>query len=166
MTDKTARHNMPYIIQSQSQKEVTHNAALDLLDFYLNPVIESHALNIPPASPAQGQMWIVAAEGAGDWQGEDYKIAYFSQGSWNFFTPFEGQSVWMKSPKYHAIYTGGSWEYGIMRGNEIRIWGLKTLANRGNAISDVSGGSNIDIEARAAVNALLSLCRTHGLLET
>jgi hypothetical protein len=164
MTNDTIRLKMPYIKQSQSQKEVTHNAGLDLLDFYLNPVIEDHTLNVPPVSPTEGKMWIVALSSTGDWSGQENNIAYFLHGNWNFFTPFEGQTVWMKQPKYHAIFVSSLWEYGIMRGNEIRIWGQKTLANRGSAVGDASGGTIIDIEARAAINQLLSICRTHGIL--
>ena len=35
MPNTTNRVKLPYILQSQSQKEVTHNASLDLIDALL-----------------------------------------------------------------------------------------------------------------------------------
>ncbi|MGE4304737.1 MAG: Gp138 family membrane-puncturing spike protein [Novosphingobium sp.] len=48
---------------------------------------------------------------------------------------------------------------------EYRVGGVKVLGERQGAISDPSGGSNIDSEARAALSALLAIARSHGLIE-
>jgi len=44
--------------------------------------------------------------------------------------------------------------------------GTQVVSNQGAAVSDASGGTTIDVEARTAINALLARCRTHGLIAT
>ncbi len=52
---KTGRLGLPYIIQGQAQKEVTHNQALNKLDVYVNTVVED-ILNEFPSNPQEGSM--------------------------------------------------------------------------------------------------------------
>ena len=46
MPNTTNRVKLPYILQSQSQKEVTHNASLDLIDALLQAAMVSVGVNI------------------------------------------------------------------------------------------------------------------------
>lgn len=44
--------------------------------------------------------------------------------------------------------------------------GVVVVGTQGAAVSDASGGSTVDTEARTAINDLLARCRAHGLIAT
>ncbi len=155
----------PYILQSQSQKEVTHNEALNILDGLVQAVAEDDGLSTPPASPADGQVWIVASGATGDWAGHDGALAQFIGGAWAFHTPLEGWSVWVKSQGLAAHYDGAAWGTAVTA-TAVEIGGDQVVGARQAAIADAAGGATVDAEARAALNALLAACRAHGLIET
>jgi hypothetical protein len=69
-----------------------------------------------------------------------------------------------RSSGQSVIYREGSWETGIVRAHEIRIDGLTILRDRQPAIADPAGGSIVDGPCRAAVAAMLTALRTHGLI--
>lgn len=56
----------------------------------------------------------------------------------------------------HNVSTTGSY----------RVSGTQVVTSRQSAVADASGGSVVDTEARAAINALLARVRTHGLIAT
>jgi hypothetical protein len=56
---QTSRLGLPYIVTSQAQKEVTHNASLDILDALLQAAMVSVSVNTPPGSPVAGDCYIV-----------------------------------------------------------------------------------------------------------
>ena len=71
MTDeRSGRLSLPYMHAGQAQKEVAHNEALALLDIIVAAGVESADLSAPPASPTDGQCWIVAGPGTGAWGGQ------------------------------------------------------------------------------------------------
>lgn len=166
MADQTVRLALPYIKASQSQKEVTHNAALNLIDGLVQPVVEDRDLTAPPGSPAEGDIYIVAASGTGDWAGEDGKLAHYVGGAWAFYAPAEGWRVWLKDEGVEARYTGSAWVAGDVQAATVSVGGTQVLSAQQAAISDASGGSTVDAEARTALNALLAACRTHGIIAT
>lgn len=162
----TPRLAAPYIVQSQSQKEVSHNDALDVLDALVQPVVEDKDLTAPPASPAEGRVWIVGAGATGDWAGQDDALAQFIGGAWAFRAPAEGWSVWLKDEGLVARYDGSSWVVGVVTASAVEIGGDQVVGARQSAIGDAAGGTTVDAEARTALNALLAACRAHGLIET
>ena len=162
----TPRLAAPYILQSQSQKEVTHNEALNILDGLVQGVAEDNTLTAPPVSPAEGVVWIVAAGATGDWAGHDDALAQFIGGVWAFHTPLEGWSVWLKAQELATRYDGTGWVTGVITASSVEIGGDQILTARQPAIADATGGATIDAEARAALNALLAACRAHGLIES
>ena len=72
----TPRLNLPYILQSQSQKEVTHNDALNRLDAFVTPVVGEVA-DTPPSSPSVGDLVIVGTSSTGAFIGQDNNIAQY-----------------------------------------------------------------------------------------
>ena len=157
---------VPYILQSQSQKEVTHNEALNILDGLVQAVVEDDALTAPPASPAEGQVWLVAAGATGAWAGHDGALAHFIGGAWIFHAPLEGWSVWLKPQGLVARHDGSAWVGGVVTAATVEIGGDQIIGPRQSAIADATGGTTVDTEARAALNALLAACRAHGLIES
>ena len=53
MTDSTLL-GLPYMDAAQSQKHVTHNEALALLDISLQIALDTMNVTVPPGSPAEG----------------------------------------------------------------------------------------------------------------
>jgi Protein of unknown function (DUF2793) len=139
---ETARHALPNLFVGQSQKEVTHNEALARIDALLHPVIEAE-LAAPPAPLGlgdDGRCWLVANAAIGAWAGKSGQIARWSGGSWRYLSPCEGMMLWDENIGKRRFYISG-------------VWTVST------AITDPAGGSVIDIEARAALVAILQHLR-------
>jgi len=60
---------LPYVLAAQAQKHVTVNEALRLLDGLLQLAVLDRHLTTPPASPADGDRYIVASGATGAWSG-------------------------------------------------------------------------------------------------
>lgn len=159
------RFALPFIMTNQSQKEITHNEALTRLDMWLHLHISSADLSVPPSSPSEGDSWIVAAGATGSWESHDAEIAQWLDGQWRFFSPTAGVRAWVADRQVEAVYDDTGWKIGIVQGDKVMIGGQQILGARGAAISDPDGGTTIDTEARAALNAILATMRLHGLIE-
>jgi hypothetical protein len=100
---------LPYIAAAQAQKHVTHNAALDLLDGLEQLSVKDRDLTAPPASPAEGDRYIVGAGATGAWAGWDGDVALFSSGAWLRLSAREGWRVWVEDEATLLVRTGGAW---------------------------------------------------------
>jgi len=138
MTDMSAtpRFGLPLLAVAQAQKEVTHNEALSLLDALLHAAVEAGPLSAPPAAPAEGQCWIVGAAPTGAWAEQEGAIALWTAGGWRFLAPREGMRVRLDD---------GAWI-----GPDV--------------VAAPSGGTVIDVEARAALAALILSLEAQGLM--
>jgi len=164
MVNQTPRLGAPYIISTQSQKEVTHNMALNMLDALVQPVVETAGLSVPPVSPFEGGLWLVAGVATGEWLGHDGEIAQYIGGVWQFHVPFEGMQFWLNDDAMVAQYRSGMWHIGIVTANKLEVSGQQVVGPQQPAVGDAAGGATIDIEARVALNDLLAVCRSHGLI--
>lgn len=153
-------------IAGQSQKELFHNEALQRLDTIVAAAVEEAPRNDPPATPLSGQCFIVGTAPTGEWAGHASALAAFSEAGWRFVEPVEGLQAWVKSAAIPATFHAGAWELGALRGERLMIGGVQVVGARSAAIPNATGGSTIDTEARAAIAAMLSALRAHGLIET
>jgi len=78
-------------------------------------------------------------------------IAGYTSGGWRLIQPTEGMTAYVKSTGQTATYREGAWEIA---------------AGQLAAIPGPSGGSNVDVEARAAIEQILTALRHHGLIES
>ncbi|NJO82927.1 MAG: DUF2793 domain-containing protein, partial [Blastochloris sp.] len=85
----------PYLVEGQSQGEVTHNDGLNYLETLICGKIKDRNLTAPPGSPADGDAYIVMATATGAWAGHDGKIAAYYSG-WIFITPKESFRVYIE----------------------------------------------------------------------
>lgn len=147
MTDTpiTPRFAFPLLAVAQAQKEVTHNEALTLLDALIHAAVEAGPLAAPPASPADGQCWIVGGAATGGWAGHDHAIAVWTSGGWRFAAPREGMLVMRLTDGARLWFEGGAWQ------------------EPGTVAAPVSG-STIDSEARSALATLILHLAAQGLL--
>ena len=89
MTD-TPNLVLPYIAASQSQKHVTHNEAIRLLDGMVQLSVLSRVITTPPGSSTDGARYIVASGATGTWAGWDLNVAFWVDGAWMRLIPRVG----------------------------------------------------------------------------
>ena len=105
-TPSTPRFALPLLFAGQSQKEVFVNEAHALIDALLHPACEAE-LAAPPADPQDGQAWLVAEGAAGEWAGQDGKLAARAAGNWLFASPRDGMRLFDRSTGQTLLYEGG-----------------------------------------------------------
>ena len=77
----------------------------------------------------------------------------------------EGMSVYVKSDALFATFRSGTWEMGLVRGSSVVISDQQMVGPRLPPIASATGGSTVDVEARAVINAILGAMRQHGLID-
>ena len=138
----TAKFGLPYLFAGQSQKEFTVNEAHARMDVLLHPVVEGFT-NSPPPVPRNGEAWIVSSEALAEWAGREDAIAAFSDGRWLFIEPSQPMLIFDRSAGQYVSYNEG--------------W---------SAPADVvapTGGANIDVEARNAIEQIIDALRRIGV---
>lgn len=141
----TPRFGLPLLFSGQSQKEVTVNESLTLIDVLLSGAVEGIAVTEPTA-PLPGEAWIVGAAPGGSFAGQANTIAAWTEGGWRFLVPYEGQRVMDLSIGAMRHYSGS--------------WSLV-------AAPDLpAGGTTIDTEARNCLTALVNALEAAGIIST
>lgn len=108
MTD-TPNLALPCIDAAQAQKHVTHNEALRLIDTLVQLAVRNRDLGSPPASPDEGDRYLVAADATGAWAGRSGQIAAWQDGAWLFAAPRVGWLAYVVDEGALLAYTGTAW---------------------------------------------------------
>ena len=169
---QTSRLGLPYIVTSQAQKEVTHNASLDILDALLQAAMVSVSVNTPPGSPVAGDCYIVGTSPTGAWTGQAKALAYYTTG-WNFIAPWEGLTVWAKDANALYTYDGTNWGVSVATPTSLQnlsMLGVNTTADSTNKLAvaseailfnHVGGDLQIKLNKNAAGNKAGFLFQTN-----
>ncbi|MFM9941400.1 MAG: DUF2793 domain-containing protein [Hyphomicrobiaceae bacterium] len=107
--DTTPNLILPYIMAAQAQKHVTHNEAIRALDALVQMTVLDRTLASPPATPADGARYIVAAAPTGAWTGQAQRIAAFQDGAWTIYLPREGWLAWVANEDKLYAFDGTGW---------------------------------------------------------
>lgn len=83
---RTAQLGLPLVLPSQAQKHVTVNEALVRIDAATQLSVRSAAEQAPPASPSEGDIYVIASGASGAWSGRAGEIAIWSNGGWVFLS--------------------------------------------------------------------------------
>ena len=110
MSQSSARLTLPFIQAAQAQKHVTHNEAVRALDMLVQLSFEDDAQTAPPASPSEGQCYVIPNGASGDWIGQDSAIAAFIDGLWQFHTPRIGWRGYVVARKTMTVFDGADWQ--------------------------------------------------------
>lgn len=147
MTDlpRTVRWALPLLAVAQAQKEITHNEALTLLDVLVQSAVEDGPQAAPPIAPDIGQCWIVGAAPTGAWAAQAGALALWTSGGWRFVVPRTGMRLTRLSDGARLRF-------------EATGWVEPTL------VANPAGGTSVDVEARAAIEALKIGLAAHGLI--
>jgi len=140
---RTARHELPMLFAGQAQKETFVNESLARIDALLHCAIEGVASN-PPASPAEGDCWLIDSGADGAWAGRDGQIAAFAGGNWLYVLPRDGMRLLDRTSGRDFRYVGG-WIAPVRPDTP-------------------SGGGVVDGEARAAIAALTQCLVDAGIV--
>ena len=100
---------IPYLAASQAQKHVTHNEALSLLDGLIHLSVMARTLSAPPATPADGDRYLVAATPTLAWSGHAGQVALRMEGAWRFLNPRKGWLLWVEAETLLLVYDGTTW---------------------------------------------------------
>lgn len=136
------RFGLPLLFPGQAQKEMFVNEAHALADALLHGAIEGEA-PAPPATPADGENWLVGAPATGDWAGHEGKLACRQAGNWLFVLPRDGMRLLDRST-----------------GQDRRFHGTWRIPEE--ALEPI-GGSVVDAQARAAVLQLIVALKVAGI---
>lgn len=92
------------------------NANLRALDLLVQARVIDKDLSTPPASPTDGDAYIVGASPVGAWASNAGKVARYRAASagtgaaaWEFFAPKAGWSVWVIDEAVFYRYSGSAW---------------------------------------------------------
>lgn len=148
MSDATYRFALPNLYAAQAHKEVTHNEALLRIDGLLHCAVQG-SLPTPPLVTAAdaGKMWLIDDVPDGEWAGRGKMVAYWTGTAWRYFSPLDGMEIWHGGNNSLLRYTGSVW-----------CGALRPPA--------AVGGTVVDGEVRAQLEALIGELVTIGLLQT
>ncbi|GAA4108338.1 DUF2793 domain-containing protein [Aminobacter aganoensis] len=134
--EQTTNLKMPFIMPSQAQKHVTHNEALQAIDILVQLSVLDRHLAAPPASPAEGDRYIVAAAATGGWAGKVGQIAGWQDGAWAFHNPVRGWLAWVADEQRILAHDGTGWVDTVALGiNPAAMVGINTTADTTNRLS-------------------------------
>jgi hypothetical protein len=75
--------------------------------------VASRTLTTPPASPAEGDRYIVPSGATGDWAGRTGQIAVRINGVWEFHAPSVGWLAYIVAEDRLAVYKASGWSAGV-----------------------------------------------------
>ena len=137
------RFALPFLFAAQAQKEFFVNEALARLDSLLHPVVEAE-LNAPPATPVDGQSWLVGTVPTADWAGRAGHVAFRQAGQWLYAAPVKGMQAFDKAANKQAVFD--------------ETW------KRAAQVAPPAAGSTIDAQARTAIAGLIAALVSAGIL--
>src|SRR5262245_1934348 len=136
--DTTPKLSLPYIMPSQAQKHVTHNESLAILDVLVQLAVLDSDLASPPASPGEGDRYIVAPSASGSWVGQSGNIAHYNDGAWQFVSPAPGWIAWCIDEAGLLYWTGSAWANfpaALTALQDLSLLGIGTSADATNPFS-------------------------------
>lgn len=141
----SGRHGLPFLFAGQAQREFFVNEALTRIDILLHPTVLGESAS-PPPDPTEGDCWLIAESATGAWSGREGEIACSQGGGWAYCPPAIGMVV-----------------RDLSRGGLARFDGSWMRLARPAA---PGGGAVVDVESRAAIEALLNLLDAFGIFSS
>ena len=101
---------LPYLEEGQAQKHVTVNDAFRRIDQIIQLSVVDRDRSDPPATPQEGERYLVGDSPTGAWDGHAREVAAYVDDTWEFFVPVEGWLAYIQAEDALAYYTGIVWE--------------------------------------------------------
>lgn len=140
MSDNSAKLSLPYLQASQAQKHVTHNEALRILDSVVQLSVIAADQTDPPATPADGDRYLLPAGATGAWAGQDGKVAVWNETAWSFLAPNTGWLAWVENIDQLQAWDGAAWVQAGGAGDlqNLDHVGINTTADATNRLAVAS----------------------------
>lgn len=106
--EETTNLKLPLLVPNQSQKEITHNEALIIIDNLMNNGVKDKDLTTPPENPSQNDLYIVGVGASGEWEGKDNQLAFYDNG-WRFCQARQGTKYWVIDENCIYVFNSTSW---------------------------------------------------------
>lgn len=142
----TPNLNLPELAAAQSQKHVTVNESLAMLDAIIQLSVINMTSSVPPGSPVEGDRYIVSAAATLEWVGWEDSVAVFSNNIWIELVPSEGWKAYDENTLTELVFEGSSWIPLVSR------LILTTDSSTNNIVdnSDLSGNKFIKMTSSSA----------------
>jgi hypothetical protein len=134
---------LPYLAAAQAQKHVTHNEALSMLDGLVQLAVLSRVLAAPPATPADGDRYLVPAGATGDWSTHIGQVALRMEGAWRYFSPREGWRMWVSNEDALLTFDGAAWTAASVPSalQDLSLLGVNATADATNKLTVASSAA-------------------------
>lgn len=158
----TLRLALPLIVAGQTQKDVTHNAAVQALDRLVALCVASRSQAVPPATPAAGECHIVPAGGVAGWAQPAGTLMHWQGNGWLAEAPRDGLVALLIDEAVMLVHQGGWRSAWPVAG--LAIGGRSVLAAVPAAVGLPAGGGVVDTQARAAIADLVIALQQQGIV--
>lgn len=165
------RLSLSYLAPQQAQKHVTVNETFRRLDALVQLSVKSAVAAAQPASPAEGDAYILPAGKTGaDWAAmADLSIAVFQDGAWIEISPVEGFHVWVAGANEFLFFDGAVWtgpsRFGVGANpdatNRLNVRSNAVLFDALDAGEGGSGDSQVKVNKEAAGDTASHLFSTN-----
>ncbi|HEY0265713.1 MAG TPA: DUF2793 domain-containing protein [Rhizomicrobium sp.] len=147
MSGNTPRLALGEMIDGAEMDPMAVNAALEQIDAFTDICLLGQFVNTPPASPVDGDMYLVGGAPTGDWTGKAYKIVYRIAGAWRAYVPFNGLRAFVATTKAYLVYLNGQWidANALISASEVSIASAATcdLGAAGSLSVCITGATTI-----------------------
>lgn len=110
---KTNNFQFDLLAQNQSQKELTINNNIYIMDLLLNTYVKSIKFSSPGDLKVTRYLYIVGDDAKGLWQGKENHIAYQRNKVWQFIKPQIGMLFYVYDEGRFYAYTENGWEKAL-----------------------------------------------------
>lgn len=137
----TSLLNLPYLAAGQAQKHVTLNEGLRMLDALVQLAVKSRIQTTPPATPSEGDRYILPGSPAGSWASHGGSVAAYQDGGWNYFLPRTGWLAWVGDEAAMFVFDGAGWVRAGGDPQSVEQLGIHATADTTNRLALASAAS-------------------------
>lgn len=134
--EQSPRLSLSYVAPAQAQKHVTVNETFRRLDALVQMTVKSRNVAGEPASPAEGDGYILPASPSGavwdNFTAGDF--AFYQDGAWVSVTSVEGMRAYVADEGDMVAFDGAAWS-PIALGEEADQFGINTSADATNRLA-------------------------------
>ena len=137
MSSQSPRIGLSYVLPSQSQKHITVNESLRLLDALLHCAVLSATLAEEPAGPEEGDAWILPEGRSGPAWGTTPAghVAAFQDGAFVAIQPASGFLAYVRDTRLFMLFDGTDWVVLPLSADNVPTFGVNTSADLVNRFS-------------------------------